>query len=301
MQLSATNILIKHIRLLLLLWVVLTPASLSASKQEQMSKSVDEFGSQKGQKEYSFDAGLQLGAGYYIGDANSIPFVQPRYVLGAQFRYKMSNQRLALQCKVQRTCVAYNYTAQEETEQALQPTIYQNPMWNADLVCEFNFFKFGSPSYDYRVKTFTPYIFLGVGGSLSNKAAMLMTEELIPMIDVKKMNVSVYVPVGVGFKWKCGDRWQLQVAWQHQIYFSDNVEGYLPNIDFSAGDKITEMTHGVLNNSHDLNGFNILNNDLTSTLTIGISYEFGDQRYKKYLNEKSAVSVRIKRGAHIED
>ena len=110
MQLSATNILIKHIRLLLLLWVVLTPALLSASKQEQMSKSVDEFGSQKGQKEYSFDAGLQLGAGYYIGDANSIPFVQPRYVLGAQFRYKMSNQRLALQCKVQRTCVAYNYT-----------------------------------------------------------------------------------------------------------------------------------------------------------------------------------------------
>ena len=182
MQLSATNILIKHIRLLLLLWVVLTPALLSASKQEQMSKSVDEFGSQKGQKEYSFDAGLQLGAGYYIGDANSIPFVQPRYVLGAQFRYKMSNQRLALQCKVQRTCVAYNYTAQEETEQALQPTIYQNPMWNADLVCEFNFFKFGAPSYDYRVKTFTPYIFLGVGGSLSNKAAMLMTEELIPMI-----------------------------------------------------------------------------------------------------------------------
>jgi opacity protein-like surface antigen len=300
-QLSLTNILNKHIRLLVLLWVILTPVLLSASTQEQMSKSIDEFNAQKGKKEYSFDAGLQVGAGYYIGDANSIPFVQPRYVIGAQVRYKMTNQRLALQFKMQRTCVAYDYTMQESTEQPLQPTIYQNPMWNADLVCEFNFFKFGSPSYDYRVKTVTPYIFLGVGGSVSNKAAMLMTEESIPMIDLKKMNVSVYVPVGIGLKWKVADRWQVQVAWQHQIYFSDNVEGYLPNIDFSGDDKITEMTHGVLNNSHDLNGWNILNNDLTSTLTIGIAYEFGDQRYKKYLNEKSAVSVRIKRGAHIED
>ena len=70
-QLSLTNILNKHIRLLVLLWVILTPVLLSASTQEQMSKSIDEFNAQKGKKEYSFDAGLQVGAGYYIGDANS--------------------------------------------------------------------------------------------------------------------------------------------------------------------------------------------------------------------------------------
>lgn len=287
--------------MLLLLWVILTPVLLSASTQEQMSKSIDEFNARKGKKEYSFDAGLQLGAGYYIGDANSIPFMQPRYVIGAQVRYKMSNQRLALQFKMQRSCVAYDYSAQESAEQPLQSTIYQNPMWSADFVCEFNFFKFGSPSYDYRVKTITPYIFLGVGGSVSNKAATLMADKSVPMIELKRMNVTAYVPVGIGLKWKFDDRWQLQVAWQHQIYFSDNVEGYLPGIDFTQDDKLTELTQGVLNNSHDLNGFNILNNDLTSTLTIGISYEFGDQRYKKYINEKSAVSVRIKRGAHIDE
>ena len=115
------------------------------------------------------------------------------------------------------------------------------------------------------------------------------------------MEVAVYVPVGIGLKWKFANRWQLQVAWQHQVYLSDNVEGYLPNIDFKEGDRLTEITHGVLDNSHDLNGFNILNNDLTSSLTVGIVYEFGDQRYKKYLNERSAVSARIRRGLHIED
>ena len=287
--------------MLVLLWVILTPVLLSASTQEQMSKSIDEFNARKRRKEYSFDAGLQLGAGYYIGDANSIPFMQPRYVIGAQVRYKMTNQRLALQFKMQRSCVAYDYSAQESAEQPIQPTIYQNPMWSADFVCEFNFFKFGSPLYDYRVKTITPYIFLGVGGSVSNKAATLMADKSVPMIEVKRMNVTAYVPVGIGLKWKFADRWQLQVAWQHQIYFSDNVEGYLPGIDFTQDDKLTELTQGVLNNSHDLNGFNILNNDLTSTLTIGVVFEFGDQLYKKYLNEKSDISVRIKRGAHIDE
>ena len=270
-----------------------------------MEKSIDEFDDQKGNKEYSFDAGLQIGTGYYIGDANKIPFVQSRYAVGAQLRYKFNNQRFAIQFKMQRTCLAYSYAMEEPVEQPIEqpvvPIMYQNPMWTADLVCEFNFFKFGSPSFDYRVKTITPYLFLGIGGSVSNKLAAVMAKEPMPTIDFKAMEVAVYVPVGIGFKWKFADRWQLQVAWQHQVYLSDNVEGYLPNIDFKEGDKLTEITHGVLDNSHDLNGFNILNNDLTSSLTVGIVYEFGDQRYKKYLNERSAVSARIRRGLHVED
>lgn len=291
--------------MLVLLWVALTPALLFASQQEEMEKSIDEFDDQKGNKEYSYDAGLQIGTGYYIGDANKIPFVQSRYAVGAQFRYKFNNQRFAIQFKMQRTCLAYSYAMEEPVDQPIEqpvvPIMYQNPMWTADLVCEFNFFKFGSPSFDYRVKTITPYLFLGIGGSASNKLAAVMAANPFPTLNFKAIEVAVYVPVGIGFKWKFADCWQLQVAWQHQVYLSDNVEGYLPNIDYTEDDKLTEITHGVLDNSHDLNGFNILNNDLTSSLTVGIVYEFGEQKYKKYLNERSAVSARIRRGLHIED
>ena len=296
-----------------------------ASKQEQMGRSIDEFDGQKEEKEYNFDFGLLLGAGYYLGDACKVPFAQPRYVVGAQFRYKANNRRFALQIKAQRSCLAYGYTPMTTTNIADEytspfmsnvlpmenryvrftspepPTIYQTPMWSADMICEFNFFQFGAPSYDYRVKTFTPYLFLGIGGTMSNKEAIPAAIEAMPLVDRGRINLSAYIPVGVGMKWKIADRWQLQVAWQHQIYLSDNLEGYLFGIDFFENKELMKLTHGVLNNSHKINGFNILNNDITSTLTVGIAYEFGEQRYKKYLNESAGVSARIKRGIHVED
>ena len=63
-----------------------------------------------------------------------------------------------------------------------------------------------------------------------------------------------------GLKWKFADRWQLQAAWQHNVYVynGDGLEG-LPEY----------------NNTHDLNGSNIMNNDVTSTITLGIVFEFG--------------------------
>ena len=55
------------------------------------------------------------------------------------------------------------------------------------------------------------------------------------------------------------ERWQLQAAWQHQVYVNkgDILEG-----------------KDLLSDSHELNGNNIMNNDLTSSLTIGVVFEF---------------------------
>ena len=47
---------------------------------------------------YLCDFGVQGGLGYYIGDAQGHPFMMPREVYGAQFRYKFNN-RWALQVK----------------------------------------------------------------------------------------------------------------------------------------------------------------------------------------------------------
>ena len=66
--------------------------------------------------------------------------------------------------------------------------------------------------------------------------------------------------VGVGLKWKFADRWQLQAAWQHNVYVY-NGDGFEDAPEY--------------NNKHDLNGSNIMNNDVTSTLTIGVVFEFG--------------------------
>ena len=40
--------------------------------------------------------------------------------------------------------------------------------------------------------------------------------------------------------------------------------------------------NSILSNSHDLNGYNLFNNDLVSTLTVGVVFEFGKREKQCY-------------------
>ena len=189
--------------------------------------------------------------------------MHPLETFGGQFRYKF-DQRWALQVKAQRQRIAFR-------EQGTEGSLCYNPMWHADVVGEFNFFRFGERGYDVRVKPVTPYIFIGVGVSVYNEHASIGGDNVYPLLigNGNKPKVGIYLPVGIGMKWKFADHWQLQVAWQHQIYFVDNIEG-LPKFD----GRQTPNAGG----RYGMNGTNILNNDLTSTLTLGIVFEFAKER-----------------------
>lgn len=212
---------------------------------------------------YHCDFGVQAGVSYYVGDATRHMFMHPLETFGGQFRYKF-DQRWALQVKAQRQRIAFR-------EQGTEGSLCYNPMWHADVVGEFNFFRFGERGYDVRVKPVTPYIFIGVGVSVYNEHASIGGDNVYPLLigNGNKPKVGIYLPVGIGMKWKFADHWQLQVAWQHQIYFVDNIEG-LPRFD----GRQTPNAGG----RYGMNGTNILNNDLTSTLTLGIVFEFAKER-----------------------
>ena len=59
--------------------------------------------------EYACEVGLQMGLGYYVGDATKVIFMNPREAYGAQFRYKF-DLRWAIQVKAQRQRIAFFYT-----------------------------------------------------------------------------------------------------------------------------------------------------------------------------------------------
>lgn len=232
--------------------------------------------------EYMCEVGLQVGCGYYVGDASKMIFNNIREAFGGQFRYNF-DRRWAMQIKAQRQRIAFSYTP-ERTNEIPQPSMlkFQNPMWHVDASAEFNFFRFGLDEYDARIKACTPYISLGVGITMCNKVATPYSSDnqSFPAVQINKGSEQVglnfggcYIPVGIGVKWKFAPQWQLQACWQHQIYISDNLEGYMHGYD--TDDAIKNNLSGILNNSHELNGVNIFNNDLTSTLTIGVMFEFG--------------------------
>ena len=184
------------------------------------------------------EVGVQGGASYYVGELASHVFMSVGETYGAQLRYKI-DPRWAIQLKGQRQRVInkeYNV---------------DNSMWHVDVVGEYNFFQLGLDEYNIHMRSLTPYMFLGVGATVY--------EDSLIMKDFFRC-VAVYLPVGIGLKWKIAERWQLQLAWQHNVYLwnGDGLEG-----------------SEAFDNLHEMNGINIMNNDVTSTLTVGVVFEFG--------------------------
>ena len=205
---------------------------------------------------YRCELGLQGGCGYYVGDATEYVFQDVREAYGLHFRYKF-DQRWALQVKGMAHHIKGQFTAGETPTSPVVAgapgQTWETLMVNVDVMGEFNFFRFGARQYDGRIKPITPYIGVGIGIGMCMEKNWAW-RGYSPV-------VQVYVPFVLGLKWKIADRWQLQAAWQHNVYFADNLEG----ID-------------AVNNAHNLNGSNFLNNDVTSQLTVGIVFEFAQDR-----------------------
>ena len=197
------------------------------------------------ERPYLCEIGLQGGCGYYVGDATPHIFMNPREAYGLQFRYKFT-KRWALQAKASGQRITgddYKITGEK------MDTKWENRLFNADLMAEFNFFRFGSAKlYDRRIKPYTPYIFAGIGAGMYKD---------MPKNGKERWTFAGYIPLGIGFKWKFHDRMGLNVAWQHNIYFSDDIEA-----------------RSTLNDRHHLNGWNWLNCDVTGMFTVALVIEF---------------------------
>lgn len=197
--------------------------------------------------QYVCELGLQAGCGYYVGDAAQHIFMHPREAYGAHFRYKFT-PRWALQVKgLTQRIAGWDY----DEDMVRQNTRWENQLINVDVMGEFNFFRFGAAAYDRRIKQLTPYIFLGVGATLYGGE-----DDRGEWKDFSK--VTGYIPLGLGLKWKFSPWVGLNLAWQHNIYFTDALEG-----------------RPTLKDLHGLNGTNWFNCDLTGQMTLAVVFEFG--------------------------
>ena len=113
-----------------------------------------------------------------------------------------------------------------------------------DICAEYNFFDLENLSNNKFSKPFSPFIFGGLG---------VMTD-----VYNKQKSPEPCISFGVGMKVKIAERWNLIGEWSNRLLmFSDNMENN-PKFD----------------NLNNLNGSNIFNNDLLSTLTVSLTYDF---------------------------
>lgn len=188
--------------------------------------------------------GIQGGLAYYIGDAHPKMFQDVREAYGAEFSY-LFNRRWSLMVQGATMRIA----GRPATSQGLPDPngeLWTSRLVDVDVVARFNFLPFGlTDKYDPKLKAYTPYIFVGIG--------MTMHKDFT--------SYYAYIPFGVGFRWVCSEHVGMFLAWQNNLCFADNLE---PMAEY--------------NNIHELNGSNILNCDVISTIQFGIVFEFAKEK-----------------------
>ncbi|NDP22556.1 MAG: outer membrane beta-barrel protein [Paludibacter sp.] len=185
--------------------------------------------------EYKAEIGVIGGGSFYIGDANSLLFNNLQVTYGGFFRYNF-NPRFALKAELISTNVPK------------LPNSNNKSINVGDITAEFNFFDLEINPYKRFSKTFSPYIFTGVSLFTGMYFGQALPE--------------IGIPFGVGIKLKLKKRLNLNIQWSNKLLLADNLEVY-SNISVSE----------KYNNPYNLNGSNVFNNDLLSTVTIGFSYD----------------------------
>lgn len=215
------------------------------------------------ERPYLAEIGLQGGCGYYVGEAAPHVFQNVRYAAGLHARYKF-DKRWSIRMAGMYQVLEGPYKDYRESHNPYLTSFPTDARWktqmvNIDVAAEFNFLRFGVSEYDLRVKPYTPFILLGVGVGIFPG----------PMGDWTK--VAPYFPLGIGFKWQFCKWGALHLNWQHNIYLSDDLENVW------VKDKEGKMIN-PLGNTYSLNKANIMNMDVTSQLTLGIVFAFGQKR-----------------------
>lgn len=194
---------------------------------------------------YKYAAGVNFGMSGYLGDANeSNMFKHPGLAASLTFRY-LPNSRWSFGGDVQ-LCTLSGNTA--EWDNVLpEGRQYEFKSTNIDVAAkaEFNFFNYGMGETYKKYRRWTPYLSLGLGLNVASSDGSTAIAPSIPM--------------GFGFRYKASQRINLQACFTMTRVFGDKVDG-------------RELT--------DLIGIKssfLKNNDWVSSITVGITYEFGQR------------------------
>ena len=162
--------------------------------------------------EYRFEVGVGAGATGYLGDFNGnlTKDLQP---MGAIMGRYVINPWMAVRASLSygkmKGSSADNETWYPQYEDRTYS--FDNNLYDLSFTYEYNFWPYGT-GWDYRgSKRITPFVFAGMG------IAYCDTPE--------KGRTAFNVPLGVGLKYKIGERVNLGVEWAMHFTTSDWLDG----------------------------------------------------------------------------
>ena len=160
--------------------------------------------------EYKLELGGGIGMVSYQGDFSSGLFknLQPMFTVLAKYRF---DPRRAVALNVSYGQLKGS-SEDVKTYYPLTTTYdFKSKVADVGLRLEYNFWPFGT-GYEYRgAKRLTPYVAIGLGMTIAKAEG--------------KSAMGMNMPIGVGVKYKMGDRLNLAAEWAMHFTSSDELDG----------------------------------------------------------------------------
>ncbi len=162
-------------------------------------------------QDYRYEIGGAIGMSGYLGDANKGNFLKhPGFAGGALFRY-LPNYRWALKANLYTAGISGNSANETNVYPEGKTYSFSSQLYDLGAQMEFNFFDYGfGPTYK-KLKRLTPYMTVGIGGTLSSTSGHTA--------------FAVNIPMGVGLKFKLKERLNLGFEFTMRKVFGDKVDG----------------------------------------------------------------------------
>ena len=146
----------------------------------------------------------------YLGDANNANLLKkPGYVAGGLFRY-IINSRMALKANLLTAKISGNSANLANAYPDAQTYEFGSQLYDLGAQFEFNFLNYGIGSKYLKLKRISPYLTLGLGATLATGDG-----------DAFTMNI----PMGIGVKYKLGERLNIGLEFTMRKAFSDKLDG----------------------------------------------------------------------------
>lgn len=192
---------------------------------------------------YKYDIGFGVGMSGYLGDANeSNLFKHPGLAANAGVRY-LINSRWAAKAQLGIATLSGNTADFENVLPEQAAYDFKSTVYDLSVKGEANFFAYGIGETYKRLRRWTPFVSLGLGVSMASSAG--------------NTSAAFSIPMGVGVKFKISQRLNLNAEFTMTKVFGDKIDSK----------ELTDL-YGIKSSF-------LKNTDWYSSLSIGISYEFG--------------------------
>lgn len=193
---------------------------------------------------YKWEAGAAAGLSGYLGDySRSNPLAHPGFRVSAWGSY-LYDSRWSFRAMAGYSGISGSRSGVGGVLPADVPDRFRSTLGDVTVRAEFNFFAYGEGETFKHLSRWTPYVAAGVGMVMASPRG-------------SSVGIAPLLPMALGVKVRLQPRLSLWGEFSMAKSFTDGLDG---NADL----------YGIA-------GSRLKNTDWLSTLTVGISYEFGER------------------------